>query len=174
MSDLATRTSTVCNCAASSAGRGLLPVALARYAATPPALSAMVRTTIRAVYIRFTIYVYAAMLEVHALTTSPPNTTKQQRYKPTCGSADFAERGQRFILMVNGVLLFESRAVNLRTRRQLIDSVPIHAQWLGLRKDWSLWRGGMRRRRGQGHKIAFRALLRGQFVGGIEHGISHR
>ena len=32
----------------------------------------------------------------------------------------------------------------------------------------------MSRRRGQGHKIAFRALLRGQFAGGIEYGISHR
>jgi len=37
----------------------------ARYAATPPALRAMVRTTIRAYTYAFTIYFYAGLLELH-------------------------------------------------------------------------------------------------------------
>src|SRR5580704_5365913 len=54
MSDLATSTSTVGNCATGSAGAGLVSFApLASQAATPPALSAMPRTMIRAVFIRF-------------------------------------------------------------------------------------------------------------------------
>ena len=57
MSDLATRTSTVCSCATGSAGAGLLSEPLARYAATPPAPTAMVRTTMRAVFIRFTFHI---------------------------------------------------------------------------------------------------------------------
>ena len=77
MSDLATRTSTVCSCATGSAGRGLLSDPLARYAATPPALSAMVRTTMRAVYIRFTIYIYAATLGRAAVTATLLSMTKR-------------------------------------------------------------------------------------------------
>src|SRR4030081_2388333 len=65
MSDLATRTSAVRNCTTGSAWRDLLSDPLARYAATTPALRAMVRTTIRAVYIRFTIYTYAGTPELY-------------------------------------------------------------------------------------------------------------
>ena len=48
---------------------------LARYAATPPAPRAMVRTTIRAVFIRFTIYFYAGRL--NSVAASPLSMTKQ-------------------------------------------------------------------------------------------------
>src|SRR3979411_3237386 len=65
MSDLATRTSTVRNCTTGSVWRDLLSDPLARYAATTPALRAMVRTTIRAVYIRITIYTYAGTPELY-------------------------------------------------------------------------------------------------------------
>src|SRR5467141_3361374 len=65
MSDFATRTSTVCSCTTGSVAEDLLSNPRTRYAATPPALRAMIRTTIRAVYIRFTIYSYAGMLELH-------------------------------------------------------------------------------------------------------------
>src|SRR6266849_107980 len=66
MSDFAPRPSTVCNCTPGPTGRAcLVSVPRARYEATPPALRAMVRTTIRAVYIRFTIYSYAGLLELH-------------------------------------------------------------------------------------------------------------
>src|SRR5712692_149619 len=63
MSDFAMRTSTVCS-AIASAGGGLSPNPLARYAARPPAMRAMVRTTIRAVFIRFTIHIHALELYV--------------------------------------------------------------------------------------------------------------
>src|ERR1700732_1836443 len=53
MSDLATSTSTVCSCATGSVGGGLLSDPLARYAATPPSQRAMVRTTMRAIFIRY-------------------------------------------------------------------------------------------------------------------------
>jgi len=62
ISDLATSTSTVCSCATGSAGGGLLSDPLARYAATPPAPTAMVRTTMRAVFIRFTFHITLATL----------------------------------------------------------------------------------------------------------------
>src|SRR5882757_2266369 len=65
MSDFATRTSTVCNCTTGSVGRDLVSNPRARYAATPPAPRAMVRTTIRAVYIRLTSYCYAGIPELH-------------------------------------------------------------------------------------------------------------
>src|SRR5258705_11395188 len=55
MSDFATRTSRVGNCATGAAG-GLLSDPLARYVAMPPAPTAMVRTTMRAVFIRFTFH----------------------------------------------------------------------------------------------------------------------
>ncbi len=54
MSDFATSTSTVCNWA-TGVGGGLSDP-LARYAATPPAPTAMVRTIMRAVFIRFTFH----------------------------------------------------------------------------------------------------------------------
>ncbi len=57
MSALATRTSTVGIWATGSAGGGLLSDPLARYAAMPPAPTAMVRTTMRAVFIRFTFHI---------------------------------------------------------------------------------------------------------------------
>ena len=53
MSDLATRTSTVGNWATGCGAARAVSVPRARYAATPPAPSAMVRTTIRAVFIRY-------------------------------------------------------------------------------------------------------------------------
>src|SRR6478735_7188780 len=60
ISDLATRTSTVGSWATGATATGVLLLLdpLARYAAMPPAPSAMIRTIIRAVYIRFTT-VYA-------------------------------------------------------------------------------------------------------------------
>src|SRR5258708_31304682 len=67
MSDFATRTSAVCSCAIGSLGGGFLSNPLARYAATPPAPRAIVRTTIRAVFIRFTIHIYAETLELHVV-----------------------------------------------------------------------------------------------------------
>ena len=58
MSDLATRTSTVSTVGATAAtGAGRSSDPLARYAATPPAPTAMVRTTTRAVFIRFTFHI---------------------------------------------------------------------------------------------------------------------
>src|SRR6202171_4973782 len=81
MSDFATRTSTVCNCATGSAG-GLREEPLAQYAATPPAPRAMVRTTIRAVFIRFTIHIHAETLELHVVAALSPSMIKQQKYKP--------------------------------------------------------------------------------------------
>src|SRR6266478_2044956 len=55
----------VCHCATGSGGADVLSDPRARYAATPPALRARIRTPIRAVYIRFTIYFYAGIPELH-------------------------------------------------------------------------------------------------------------
>src|SRR6478736_3054459 len=51
ISDLATRTSTVGNCATGAAGAGLSPLPLARYRAARPAQPAIARTTMRALFI---------------------------------------------------------------------------------------------------------------------------
>src|SRR5258708_34599727 len=83
MADFATGTSTVCNCATGSVGRDLSSDLLARYAATPPALRAMVRTTMRAVFIRFTIHIYGEILELHVVTALSRSMIKQQKYKLT-------------------------------------------------------------------------------------------
>ncbi|MGY4449101.1 hypothetical protein ACVWZR_003761 [Bradyrhizobium sp. i1.3.1] len=57
MSFFAISTSTVGSFSATGrAGAGLLSKPLARYAATPPAPSAMTRTTMRAVFMRFYSY----------------------------------------------------------------------------------------------------------------------
>src|SRR4029450_794129 len=79
MSDFATRTSTVCSVTV-WVGGGLSPNPLARYAATPPATRAMVRTTRRAVFIRFYFHIYA--LELHVVTALSPRMIKQQKDKP--------------------------------------------------------------------------------------------
>jgi len=59
-------TSMLDDCATGSAGGGVLSDPL--ICAATPALRAMIRTTIRAVLIRFTIHIYAETLELHVVT----------------------------------------------------------------------------------------------------------
>jgi len=77
----------------------------------PPAPGAMLRTTMRAILIRFTVTLTPGCLDrMVATNCSLTGRTKQQRYKGTCGAAEFAESSRENwshgeqIVIVNGRL----------------------------------------------------------------------
>src|SRR5437868_13361807 len=75
----------------------------------PPAPGAMLRTTMRAILIRFTVTLTPACLDRTVATNcSLTGRTKQQRYTGTCGAAEIAESSREDwshgeqIVIVNG------------------------------------------------------------------------